>query len=90
MKFSGSGGYTYTFPAGTDLATLSGFYQLDEILNVNLTTKTPLVTAVTLPPNGNAFASQGPVAPSVAVLQDQRGDLQQIEQAIRNSRFNLQ
>jgi hypothetical protein len=94
MKFTGAGSYTYTFPAGSDLATLGGYYQLDENLNVNLTAKTPVVriTAVTLPPNGNGFVKgQGPLAPSVVTtLQEQRGDLQQIEQAIRNSRFNVQ
>ena len=94
VKFSGAGSYTYTFPAGTDLATLSGYYQLDETLNVNLTAKTPTVkiTAVTLPPNGNGFVkNQGPLEPSVvSTLQEQRADLQQIQQAIQNSRFNLQ
>lgn len=93
MKFAGSGSYTYTFPPGTDLVTLSGFYQLDEILNVNLIAKTPIVkiTAVTLPPNGKAFEPRGTVVPSVVnTLQDTRGDLQQIEQAIRNQRFNIQ
>ena len=77
MKFAGSGSYTYTFPPGTDLVTLSGFYQLDEILNVNLIAKTPIVkiTAVTLPPNGKAFEPRGTVVPSVVnTLQDTRGN----------------
>jgi hypothetical protein len=93
MKFSGSGSYAYTFPPGTDLVTLSGYYQLDEILNVNLIAKTPIVkiTAVTLPPNGKAFEPRGTLLPSVVnTLQETRGDLQQIEQAIRNQRFNIQ
>jgi len=94
MKFNGGGSYTYNFPPGTDLVTLSGYYQLDEILNVNLVAKTPVVriTAVTLPPNGRGFVrNQGPVAPSVVfTLQETRGDLQQIEQAVRNNRFNTQ
>jgi hypothetical protein len=93
MKFSGSGSYTYTFPPGTDLVTLSGYYQLDETLNVNLIAKTPIVkiTAVTLPPNGKAFEPRGTVVPSVVnTLQETRGDLQQIEQAIRNQRFTTQ
>jgi hypothetical protein len=93
MKFSGNGSYTYTFPAGTNLATLGGFYQLDEILNVNFIAKpseAPPIRTVTLPLNGKTFEkSSGQPAPSVVrSLQDQRGDLQQIEQAIRNSRFN--
>jgi hypothetical protein len=94
MKFSGLGSYTYAFPPGTDLVTLSGFYQLDEILNINFTAKTPVVriTAVTLPNNGRGFEpNSGPLAPSmVSTLQETRGDLQQIEQAIRNSRFTPQ
>jgi hypothetical protein len=93
MKFGGSAGYTYLFPAGTDLLGLSGLYTLDETLNVNFSAKTPVVhiTAVTLPSNGRAFASQGQLAPSsITALQETRGDLQQIEQAIRNNRFNTQ
>ncbi len=94
MKFSGNGSYTYTFPPGTDLVTLGGFYQLDEILNINLVAKTPVVkiTAVTLPKNGEAFiTSHGPPAASVvSTLQETRGDLQQIEQAIRNNKLNGQ
>jgi hypothetical protein len=94
MKFNGSGSYTYTFPAGTDLASLSGYFQCDEILNINLTAKpaTKQVHAVTLPPNGQGFSvgSRGPTASLAVSLQEQRGDLQQIEQAIRNIRFNTQ
>jgi hypothetical protein len=94
MKFSGSGSYTYTFPPGTDLVTLGGYYQLDEILNVNLIAKTPVVriSAVTLPPNGNGFVtSQGPPAPSVVFTSQQaNASLQQILQAIQNSKLNSQ
>jgi hypothetical protein len=93
MKFSGAGSYTYTFPAGTNLGTLSGFYQLDETLNVNFVAKPAVVkiTAITLPANGKGFARTQVLVPSVVnTLQDTRGDLQQIEQAIRNSKFNSQ
>jgi len=93
MKFSASVGYTYTFPAGTDLAGLGGYYQLEEILNVNLTAKTPTKTiiATTLPAGGRGFVpNSGSVTSSVTVLEQTRSDLQQIEQAIRNNRFNNQ
>ena len=95
MRFNASGGYTYFFPPGTNLVTVGGYYQLQETLNVNFVAKTPVVTisAITLPNNGRAFVrSEGPPAPSVVytTLQATRGDLQQIEQAIRNSRFSAQ
>jgi hypothetical protein len=37
MKFNGNGSYTYTFPPGTNLVTMGGYYQLDEILTINIT-----------------------------------------------------
>jgi len=91
MKFSGSGSYTYTFPPGTDLATLSGYYQLDEILNINLTAKPKVdkIQLVTLPvggPGSHGNNSQAPVPSTTSVIIEQRSDLQQIEQAIRNLR----
>jgi hypothetical protein len=94
-KYSGAGSYTYTFPAGTDLGSLSGYYQLDETLNINFAAKTPSVkiSAKTLPPGGPGFgpnAPTGAVVSTVQVLQEQRSDLQQIEQAIRNLRVNTQ
>jgi hypothetical protein len=93
MKFNGNSSYTYNFAAitATDLVTLGGFYQLDEILNVNLIAKTPTVriSAVTLPSNGRAFASQGPPVPSVMFsTQQTNASLQQILQAIQNSKLN--
>lgn len=95
MKFNGSGSYTYSFPpAATDLVTLGGYYQLDEILNVNLIAKPPTVriSAVTLPLNGKAFVKQqGPPEPSVAFsTQQTNASLQQILQAVQNNRLNTQ
>jgi hypothetical protein len=90
IKFNGSASFTYTFPPGTDLLNLSGYYQLLETLSINLTAKTKVkeLIAVTLPvggpgsPNnvGKALVSVG------AVTQEARSDLQQIEQAIKNLR----
>jgi hypothetical protein len=94
MKFTGSAGYTYTISAGTDLLGVSGFYWLQQTLNVNLTAKTPTkrITATTLPPGGKGFSTNEGHAliSSVTILQDTRSDLQQIEQAIRNNRLNTQ
>jgi hypothetical protein len=89
MKFSGSVGYTYTFPAGTDLAGLGGYYQLQQTLNVNLTAKTPTktITATTLPPGGEGFmGNNGSVTSTVILTEQTNSSLQQIEQAIRNNR----
>jgi hypothetical protein len=95
MKFNGSGSYTYNFPAvATDLVTMSGYYQLDEILNVNLIANPPIVriSAVTLPISGKAFvAQQGPPTPSVEFsTQQTNASLQQILQAIQNSKLTTQ
>lgn len=94
MKFNGNSSYTYTFPAGTDLLTLGAYFQLQETLNVNFIEKTPVQTiaAVTLPEGGPGFdPNQGREVRSVVrTLQDTKGDLQQIEQAIRNNRLNNQ
>jgi hypothetical protein len=94
MKFNGNASYTYNFPTATDFVTMGGFYQLDEILNVNLVAKTPTVriSAVTLPSNGKAFVtSHGPPAPSVMFsTQQTNASLQQILQAIQNSKLNSQ
>jgi hypothetical protein len=92
-KYSGAGSYTYTFPPGTDLLTMSGYYQLDQVLNINISAKTistPL-SAKTLPPGGKGFGPNAPtgvVVSTVQVLQDQRSDLQQIQQAISNLKLN--
>jgi hypothetical protein len=92
MKFSGSGGYNYMFPAGTNIAGLSGYYLLEETLNVNLSAKTPKVTivATTLPPGGRGLSpNHGKMVTStVTTIQDTRSDLQQIQQAIQNNRLS--
>jgi hypothetical protein len=55
IKFNGAGSYTYTFPPGTDLVTLSGFFQLDENLNITFSPKPKVAAkfkAVSLPHGG--------------------------------------
>jgi hypothetical protein len=89
IRFSGTGSWTYTFLPGTNLLSLSGFYQLDESLNITFTAK-PKVTVlkvVTLPvggpgaPQNNANA---PVTSTTTVLEDQQSSLQQIRQQLQN------
>ena len=91
IKFNGTSSYTYTFPPGADLLTLSGYYQLVETLNINLTAKPRVekIVAVTLPvggPGSPKNVGRAHVISTAAVSQEARSDLQQIEQAIRNLR----
>jgi hypothetical protein len=86
IKFSGNGSYTYTFPKGTNLASLSGSYSVDEQLNITFAplNATPAFTVVTLPLNGKGFPNRGTVPLSTGVENAQvRTDLIQIEQALR-------
>jgi len=85
IKFSASGGYSFAFPAGTDTATLSASYALDEQLNIAMTPSTSTkIVAITLP-TGENFKDPGSkqtyVISSVQSAQS-RMDLLQIEQAI--------
>jgi hypothetical protein len=91
IKFNGTGSYTYTFPPGTDLVTLSGYYQLQETLNITFTAKAKpphKFEIVTLPKGGKGFDPNS--APHLVLSQaavaaaETRGDLAQIELAIRN------
>jgi hypothetical protein len=83
IKFSANGSYTFTFPAGTDLASLSGSYSLDEQLNISMV---PIadkeVIHVTSLPNSQQYSK--PVVSNVQVVSPEvRFDLQGIETAIR-------
>jgi hypothetical protein len=89
MKFNGAGSYTYTFPPGTDLATLSGFYQVDEKLNINFTKKPSKsqLKIVTLPLTQDQYnQNQAPVPATISILEDQQVSLQQIRQQLQNLR----
>ena len=87
IKFSANGSYTYTFPAGTNLASLSGSYSVDEQLNITFAplNETPAFKIVTLPRGGKGFEPNNAILPrSTAVQEAQvRTDLIAIEQAIR-------
>lgn len=90
VKFNGGSSYTYTNPPGTNLLSLSGYYQLQETLNINFTAKAKVhkFDIVTLPKGGKGFGdNKAPVLvhSNAAVLATEtRSDLAQIEQAIRN------
>ena len=88
IKFSGTGSWTYTFPLGTDLLTLSGYYQLDENLNITFTAKAKTVHVVTLPVGGpgRSDANQGRTFVSAVAIEDQQSSLQQIRQQLQNLR----
>ena len=87
IKFSANGSYTYTFPHGTDLASLSGSYTVDEQLNITFAplNTTPPFTVVTLPRGGKGFEPNNAAPVSTTAVPDAqaRTDLIRIEQAIR-------
>ena len=92
IKFGGSGSYTYTTPPGTDFLSLGGYYQLDENLNINFTSKPKVVETfqvVTLPEVQDGLRLNRPKAPApttVSVFEDQQLSLQQIRQQLQNIR----
>ena len=96
MKFNmNTNSFNYTFTAGTDLLTLGGYMQMQATLNINFTAK-PKVSkfnVVTLPKGGRGFANNNApflVQSTATIMNETRADLQQIEQAIRNSRSGVQ
>jgi hypothetical protein len=97
IKFSGSGGYSYAFPFGSDTASISGSYQVDEILGILMT---PLASPsrsfeiVTLPV-GEDFTKRTALVPrasTVSTLQEAKSrlDVIQLDQSFRNSRLPIQ
>jgi hypothetical protein len=94
IKINGTGSWTYTLPPGTDLLSLSGFYQLDETLSISFTAKPRQDTfkVVTLPKGGKGFGPNyaSPPASTITVIQDQNSSLQQIRQQLQNLRLPTQ
>jgi hypothetical protein len=95
IKFSGTGSYTYTFPHGTDFATLAGSYSLDEQLNILMTELTDnKIVAVTLPSgdkNGFVIPSKPPEATTASVqAARERLDVIQLDQTLRSLRIQTQ
>jgi len=92
IKFNGTGSYTYTFPPGTDLLTLSGYYSLQETLSINFTSKPKVADkfdVVSLPVGGEGFNGNRAtilVHSTATILEDQQTSLQQIRQQLQNLR----
>ena len=87
IKFNGAGSYTYTFPAATDLLSLSAYYSLQETLSINFTSKPKVDKLVTLPVGGVGTGSnqaRSLMRSTVTILEDQQSSLQQIRQTLQN------
>jgi hypothetical protein len=95
VKFGGNGSHTFTFPGGTDLWNLGGYYLVEQQLNIFFVAKprTKHFTVVTLPKGGQGFEPNRPTpliySPAVLAVET-RSDLAQIEQAIRNLQLRAQ
>jgi hypothetical protein len=88
VKFSGNGTYTYNFPFGTDFASLSGSYDMDESLSIALTSvpKATVIVATTLP-GGGVFGKEKSttITTSTAVAAPTQLDTLQSQQNIINA-----
>ncbi len=83
ITFSANGSYTYTFPAGTNLASFGGSYSVDEQLNISMApiADKQTISVVSLP-IGKQYTV--PVTSTVQVQSAQsRLDIQGLETAIR-------
>jgi hypothetical protein len=93
IKFTGSGGYSYAFPFGSDALSLSGSYQIDEILGILMTPLAPPkkpYSVVTLPV-GEDFATRTATVPRSSLVGGveaaaSRLDVIQLDQTIRNAK----
>jgi hypothetical protein len=83
IRLGANGSYTFTFAAGTDLASFSGSYSLDEQLNISMAPIDDKETiSVTSLPTGKQY--RAPVTSTVQVRAAQtRLDIQGLETAIR-------
>jgi hypothetical protein len=92
VKFSGNGGVTYNFPFGTNVASLTGNYDMDETLSIALSpdSSKEVIVVQTLPTGGN-FGDRPPDhVPTLTTIDSQaRLDAIQHQQAIVDSLKNL-
>ncbi len=93
IKFSGNGSYTYTFPYGTDLASLGGSYNVDELLSIAMVQAPDKesVEVVTLPSEG-VFRPKKPVTVTTQAPLDAQYRLDQLqtEQILKNLQIKVQ
>lgn len=92
VKFAANGNFTYSFPFGTNFATIAGYYNLDETLDITLTPDDGggKILVQTLP-KGGKFTDQPPdlvALPSLANA-DQKLDTTLNQQGIINAIKNL-
>jgi hypothetical protein len=92
VKFSGNGNFTYSFPFGTNFASIGGSYSVDQTLDITLSpdTSTAPIIVQTLP-RGGQFKDQPPssvVVTSQVSAQD-RLDNTMNQQGIINAIKNL-
>lgn len=92
VKFSANGNFTYSFPFGTNFGAISGYYNLDQTLDITLTPDTggQKIWVQTLP-KGGEFEDQPPdhvTVPSL-VSAEQKLDATLNQQGIINAIKNL-
>ncbi len=95
VRFTANGGYSYIFATGSDIASLSGYYEVDKNLVISIaplqaTTRQPVVT---LPYGGEfgeigvANAATAPEGDALARARSQN-DINALQQAIQGLRIS--
>jgi hypothetical protein len=90
IQWDAGGAFTYNFPLGTDFATASARYKLDEILSITIAHEDPkpVLTGVVTLPSGGKFGTKVSVVgtPVTTISPDTktRLDLLQLQQSIQN------
>jgi hypothetical protein len=91
VKFSGSGNFVYNFPFGTNFAALSGYYDLDQTLEITLSPDKSgeEIVVRTLPSGGNFKGGPSRVPLASRVNAEERLDATVAQQGIINAIRNL-
>jgi hypothetical protein len=95
IQWDVGGAFTYNFPLGTDFATASGRYKVDEILSITITHEQPpqqIKNVSTLPTGGQYLVQtstyNAPPTTAISPLTATRLDLLQVQQSIQNLQVN--